>query len=54
MYERHREEAVDREGAARQVGGTRAVGAGTSLAFQWLRCNAFHCRGHGFDPWLGN
>ena len=23
---------------------------GTSLVVQWL---AFHCRGHGFDPWSG-
>ena len=25
---------------------------GTCLAVQWLP--GFHCRGHGFDPWLGN
>ena len=26
---------------------------GTSLVVQWLR-TLFYCRGHGFDPWLGN
>ena len=27
---------------------------GHSLAVQWLGLCAFHCRRHGFDPWLGN
>ena len=53
MYERHREEVAEKEQPGR-LGEPEAVGAGTSLAFQWLRCNAFHCRGHGFDPWSGN
>ena len=29
------------------------VKLGTSLAVQWLTPHS-QCRGHGFDPWLGN
>ena len=31
----------------------RKIILGTSLVIQWLRLH-FHCRGHWFDPWLGN
>ena len=29
------------------------IRSGTSLAVPWLRLY-FHCREHGFGPWLGN
>ena len=29
------------------------VNVGSSLVVQWSRL-CFHCRGHRFDPWLGN
>ena len=29
------------------------VNVGSSLMVQWSRL-CFHCRGHRFDPWLGN
>ena len=31
---------------------TKNSGSGTSLEVPWLRFH-FHCRGHGFDLWLG-
>ena len=53
VYERHREGVGDREGAARQVAGTRAMGAGASLEFQWLRCHASTAGGIGSIPGQG-
>ena len=29
-------------------------GSGNSLVVQWLGSPSFHCRGHGFNPSLGN
>ena len=33
---------------------TNNVTTGNFLAVQWLELQRFHCREHGFDPWLGN
>ena len=33
---------------------TEALGPGTSLMAQWFKALRFHCRRHGFHPWLGN